>query len=170
MNTQFMSTDSNFMSVEILSLKPIEADTFCDTLYRLSADGLGFSEKALHHYWNIWQRDVIAQAALNQRYVFLAAWQNKKMVGLLLGTPPEGGVGTIIWVLVDQKNQRHGIGKHLLSKAYSHYREMGSHKVKLTVPSKEIIQFYEKQGMEVEGFHKNHWWNMDMWSMAKFLQ
>ena len=157
------------MSVEILSLKPDEAGIFCDTLHRLSAKGLGFTEKALHHYWKSWTEDVVAEAAQHQRYVLLAAWQCKKMVGLLLGTPPEGGVGTIIWVLVAKELQCQGIGKCLLSEAFRRYRQMGVHKVKLTVPSKETVKFYKKQGMEVEGFHKDPWWHMDMWSMGKTI-
>lgn len=157
------------MSVEILAIKPQEAHAFCEKLYDLSADGIGFPEEALHHYRSIWTTDAIAQAARNRQHVLIAAWEGETMVGLLLGAPSEGGVGTIIWVLVARDYQRQGIGRRLFAEACRRYRGMGSHKVKLTVPNKKTVQFYEKQGMHVEGFHVNHWWHMDVWSMGKIL-
>ena len=157
------------MSVKIIPLKQEQAHIFWKKLCSFSGDVLEFPEEALRHFRNSWTEEAIAQAAQNHRHLLLSAWMNREMVGLLLGAPPEGGVGTIIWILVAKEFQHQGIGKSLFSEACKRYREMGGHKVKLTVPSKETVEFYKKQGMQVEGFHENHWWHMDMWSMGKTL-
>ncbi len=157
------------MSFEIIPLKIGETNIFCRALYSLWSKGLGFPEEALNHYKTIWKEDTFKKAVEKSTHVLLSAWEDEKIVGLLVGTPQEGGVGTIIWVLVADKYQRKGIGQSLFLEACRIYRDMKSHKVKLTVPQKETIQFYEKQGMQVEGFHLNHWWNMNVWSMGKIL-
>jgi ribosomal protein S18 acetylase RimI-like enzyme len=157
------------MSIDIRSIKPEDVETFRETLFLLSSDDVGFPEEALQHYWKSWATDAITKAALDPKSVFLGAWEGGAMVGLLMGMAPEGGVGTVVWLLVSRANQRRGIGRRLFHEACRRYREMGSHKVKLTVPSRERATFYEKQGMQVEGFHMNHWWHMDMWSMGMQL-
>ena len=58
------------------------------------------------------------------------------------------------------------VGKALFAEAVKAYREKGAHKIKLTVPQEETVRFYEKQGMELEGVHRNHWWNHDFWAMG----
>lgn len=157
------------MNIEILPIKPEHSSIFYKVLCSFMSDGLGFPEEALHYFRNRWTIDVIEQAAIESQYVILGAWEGERIVGLLLGTPPEGGVGTIIWVLVAREYQRKGIGRQLFEEACERYRNMDGHKVKLTVPNKETVRFYEKLGMSVEGEHRNHWWHVDIWSMGKTL-
>ena len=113
--------------------------------------------------------DAIKNAAAANRHVVLTGWFETELAGVLLGSSPEGGVATIIWLMVDRRYQRRGFGSTLFKYACRLYREMGCHKIKLTVSQKNTIRFYEIQGMQVEGFHKNHWWKMDMWSLGKIL-
>ncbi len=157
------------MSIEIRPLGPAQARVFSEFIHAVSSDGLGFGEEALQYYRDVWTTECIARASQDGRWVVLAAWEAEMMVGLLLGMPPEGGVGTIVWVLVRKDRRRQGIGRRIFEEACRRYRDMGAHKVKLTVPEKKSATFYEKQGMQIEGHHRNHWWHMDMWSMGKSL-
>ena len=100
-------------------------------------------------------------------WIFLEAVDEKDIIiGILMGTPLEGGVGTIIWVLVDNNYQKKGIGRDLFQNAINLYKLKGGHKVKLTVPDEKTTDFYKKNGMRVEGFHSNHWWKQDFWALG----
>ena len=85
------------------------------------------------------------------------------------GTAPEGGVATIIWLMVDPEFQNNKIGSALLTHAKNYYQSLGAHKLKLTVQDKRAASFYEREGLHVECMHQNHWWNLDFWAMACFL-
>jgi ribosomal protein S18 acetylase RimI-like enzyme len=157
------------VSVAISPVQPEEASVVCERFIDLSAEGLGFPEQALGYFRDSLTVDSIAQQAQNPKQVLLAARRKGELVGLLLGTPPEGGVATIVWVLVAPECRREGIGCQMFQEACRRYRDLGCHKVKLTVPNEQTVQFYEKQGMQVEGFHANHWWHVDFWSLGKSL-
>jgi len=158
------------MSVKISLIRPEEAGVVHQRLISLLEEGIGFPEKALCYYRENWTVDIITQRARNTQQVSLAAREQKEeIVGLLLGVPAEGGVATIVWVLVAPEFQRQGIGSKMFREACRCYRGMECHKIKLTVPNKQTVRFYEKQGMQVEGFHADHWWHLDFWSMAKIL-
>ncbi len=133
-------------------------------------DVLGFPRPALDHYWAVWSCQAIKMQLVNPGSVMLAARQGGRLVGILLATPPEGGVGTVIWLLVASALRGKGIGSLLFSEACLCYRRLGCHKVKLTVPSAAAVAFYEKQGMKIEGAHPDHWWRMDFWSMGLLLE
>ena len=157
------------MSVEISTVKPYEANLVWQLLTHVASEELGFPEEALRHYRETWTDEEIAQRAQSQEYVLLAARKDGELIGILIGTPPEGGVGTVPWLLVSPKCRGQGIGNRMFDEACSRYRAMGCHKVKLTAPNKRAVRFYEKQGMRVEGFHANHWWRLDFWALGKNL-
>lgn len=148
-------------------IKISEINIYLEKLNSWLKESLTFPEKAIRNYNNIWNKDFVI-SNLNKA-VFIGAWEKNQLIGLVLGTNIEGGVGTIVWVLVDSKFQEKGIGSALMKKTMNVYKNKGAHKVKLTVPNKDIVKFYEKQGMNKEGVFKNHWWNMDFWSMGKTI-
>jgi ribosomal protein S18 acetylase RimI-like enzyme len=93
-----------------------------------------------------------------------------KVTGICVGAPPEGGVGTMIWLVVAPQFRTQGIGKALFDHLCGYYRGLGCHKIKLTAPNKEAIKFYQGRGMTVEGEHPSHWWGMHVWSLGKQLR
>lgn len=97
----------------------------------------------------------------------ICLFHQEKPIGFSIMSPPEGGVGTLFWLLVDNAYQRQGLGSHLLAHVEEHYQARGCHKVKLTAPSRKACHFYEKKGFMVEGFHPHHWYQLDFWSLAK---
>lgn len=155
------------MNIEISILKPCEASLVWPLVNHIAAKELGFPEEALCFYHQQLTEEEVARRTADLLHVVLAARIDEKLVGALIGTPPEGGVGTILWLLVYAKWREYGIGRHLFCEACRRYQEMGCHKIKLTAPTKHTVRFYEKQGMQVEGFHANHWWNLDFWSLGK---
>jgi GNAT superfamily N-acetyltransferase len=151
----------------IRPVTPAEAKEYCSLLEELVYSTIQLPEAALKNYVEQWTPERVSK--VYNQWVFLIAYSGKHPVGLILGTPPEGGVGTIIWVLVDAGTQGKGIGRLLFEKACDEYRKKGSHKVKLTVPDEKTVRFYEKVGMTLEGVHRMHWWKSDFWAMGKIL-
>ena len=156
------------MNVTIESLSPSDAREFSSAL-TLFAEGSGFSRTALEQYNQRWTAETIASAAQRKECILLAAKESGEIVGLVLGAPPEGGVATIIWLLVAPDHIRKGIGRMLFLEACHRYRSIECHKVKLTTTSRKAVGFYKTQGMHVEGYHPEHWWHMDFWSLGILL-
>ena len=156
------------MSLKIAKVDKSELHVFCTAIHDLARETTNFPQNALVYY-----KTIITEKSLLARYkdtVLLEARQDLELAGLIYGTGIEGGVGTIIWLLVVPKFQKLGIGGKLFNKACDIYKQNKGHKIKLTVPEKKTVEFYEKQGMNLEGFHPNHWWSMDIWSMGKNLK
>ena len=90
-------------------------------------------------------------------------------MGLLLATEGEGGVATVIWLIVDENHRSEGLGKRLMQTAASYYRGRGFHKIKLTVPGLRAKKFYQSIGMKEEGYMVDHWYHTNFWSMGWLL-
>lgn len=127
---------------------------------------LHFSSPMLRYFRNLFSNDIICHKLAHNTLIGYSAAMNNQLAGCLLGTFPEGGVGTIIWLIVDSPFQSLGIGRKLFRKVYDVYKKLGCHKIKLTTNNEKSISFYEKCGMTVEGFHPHHWWGKDFWSLG----
>ena len=151
--------------IEIKEVSQSEISQYLFALRSLINSNINLPEEAKNSYVSQWDEEKIS-LQLN-KWLFLSSQdEDNSTVGVLLGTPIEGGVGTIIWVLVDKKAQNKRIGSQLFRKASDWYKNKGAHKLKLTVPEEKTVEFYTKQGMAVEGEHTNHWWNHKFWSMG----
>jgi len=151
--------------IEIKEVSQPEISQYLFALHSLINSNINLPEEAKNSYVSQWDEEKIS-SQLN-KWLFLSAQDgDNSTVGVLLGTPIEGGVGTILWVLVDKITQNKRIGTQLFEKASIWYKNKGAHKLKLTVPEEKTIKFYTKQGMVVEGEHPNHWWNHKFWSMS----
>jgi ribosomal protein S18 acetylase RimI-like enzyme len=150
--------------MEINHVSPSDAVRYLEALNKLIVTTIKLPDTAIQHYLNQWTVERIKSCL--DSWVFIEARDQDKLEGIVLGTPVEGGVGTIIWLLVSDNNQRQGTGSILFEEACRVYKGKGAHKVKLTVPDEATTGFYIKQGMILEGLHKNHWWNCDFWAMG----
>lgn len=150
--------------MEIYSLQKNECGLYLNKLNEFIKETINLPSAAIDYYLNQWTEEKLQKNLDN--FVFLVAKKNDKIVGLVLGTPCEGGVGTIVWVLVNPKFHKQGIGKSLFNYACKVYKNKKAHKIKLTVPDLETVEFYKKQGMHLEGEHPNHWWGNKFWSMG----
>jgi ribosomal protein S18 acetylase RimI-like enzyme len=128
-----------------------------------------FSAPAKHAYKQAWTEAKIIERIMQPRDLLLVCWDQQKPVGLVSGAVPEAGVGTIIWLLVDAQYRGQHIGQKLLEQGRDYYRQLNCHKLKLTAPSEEARDFYIRQGMSIEGFHPQHWWQADYWALGCFL-
>ncbi|MEQ9187352.1 MAG: GNAT family N-acetyltransferase [Cryomorphaceae bacterium] len=150
--------------MKIEQISPQQAADYVNCLKSLIESTIELPQAAIDHFKGQWSPEGVAENA--DKWLFLLATEKDDYLGLVLGTPPEGGVATIIWLLVDPKKQQRGVGQQLFAKATEIYKQKGAHKVKLTVPKESIVEFYTKQGMTIEGVHRNHWWNQDFWAMG----
>lgn len=143
------------------------------TLYEALLKGTftNFSAQALESYAADWTPEIIAERAAAGRFVMHGAFdETAKAAGLLFGAPPEmTGVGTIIWLGIGDGMRGTGLGTKLMRAAFEEYRARGCHKVKIYTETEAARQFYEKLGMQVEGFHPRHWWQVDFWSLGMQL-
>lgn len=157
------------MNVEIGTAQVGETGMVWKMIERIALSDLDFPEVSLQHYRQGLSDDEILRRIRDPRHVLLVARQDGGFAGLLVGTPPEGGVGTIIWLLVVPECRNEHIGGRLFEEACRRYKAMDCHKLKLTAPTQAARQFYEKQGMTVEGFHPDHWFHISLWSLGMNL-
>jgi RimJ/RimL family protein N-acetyltransferase len=150
--------------MDIVKVPIAEIRNYVEALARLIKSTVNLPDSAIQHFAKEWTDERMKSCI--STWVFLMARDQGEIIGVLLGTPVEGGVGTIIWVLVDKSKQKQGIGGILFKEACEIYKDKGSHKVKLTVPDEQTTKFYIKLGMQLEGVHRNHWWHVDFWSMG----
>jgi GNAT superfamily N-acetyltransferase len=125
-----------------------------------------YTADALSAYRKAWTREKILQKINDQTDFLLCAWDGDNPVGLISGPSPEGGVATIVWLLVDTDYQGKKIGSQLLAQASQYYKSIGCHKLKLTAPSEKARDFYLREGMVQEGFFPSHWWKADFWALG----
>lgn len=149
----------------IRKIEPSESALYLERLEELIRENIVLPAHALEHYCQQFsEKDVFD---LSDKWLFLVAVNREgRFEGLILGSPQEGGVATIVWLLVDKTSQGTGLGKNLFEHACKHYLERGAHKIKLTTSEKQTTHFYEKLGMRQEGYHQNHWWRCDFWAMG----
>lgn len=171
MSTQSMST--NIQEHEKITYRPPnvhQVDTLRTFfLHTLNENFSYFPNAAQLHYSKAWQSVELTRRIEAANDLLLCAWSNDSIAGLISGTAPEGGVGTIVWLTVEKNHQNRRIGAQLLSMAKEHYRQTGAHKIKLTVHDQKAVDFYIREKLVVEALHHNHWWNLNFWSMAYFI-
>lgn len=125
-----------------------------------------YCPQAITAYGTAWTEEILHKRITDGKDLLLTAWLNDKPVGIVSGPPPEGGVGTIVWLLIQEKMRGAHVGSTLFKLACDYYKSIHCHKLKLTAPSQKARDFYHKVGMQEEGFHPQHWWNADYWSFG----
>jgi ribosomal protein S18 acetylase RimI-like enzyme len=149
---------------------PREAEALCTLIRRILISSFPtFSQEAIMDYLKPWTLDRVIARLEYGHDILVAAFVGDEIIGLVSGTAPEGGVGTVVWLLVDARWRGRKAGRALYDAACHAYRDLGAHKMKLTAPSEEAKRFYESCGMRVEGFHPKHWYEMEFFSLGTAL-
>jgi GNAT superfamily N-acetyltransferase len=147
-----------------------EAGDVCTVIQRILTSSFPmFPQEAIEDYLEPWTADRVISRLEHGHDVLIAAYVKDEITGLVSGTAPEAGVGTIIWLLVDARWRGHKVGRALYEAGCHAYRGLGAHKMKLTAPSERAKRFYESCGMRVEGFHPNHWYRLEFFSLGTGL-
>jgi GNAT superfamily N-acetyltransferase len=157
--------------IEVRQLQPADARAiralYLDLLHGTFTH---FPPEAIEKYAAEWTAEIITERAVAGRFVLDGAFNtNGEALGLLFGAPEESGVGTVIWLGVAAGQRSTGIGAKLMQAAFAEYQARGCHKVKVYTETEEAKQFYLKLGMQTEGFHPRHWWQVNFWSLGKQL-
>ena len=146
---------------------PDEAEAVCAVFRRIVTTSFpGFPREAVVAYLEPWTTGQLRARLEGGQGVMIAAFAGTETVGLVSGAPPEAGVGTVAWLLVDADWRGRRVGQALYGAACDAYRSLGAHKMKLTAPSERAARFYERCGMRVEGFHPAHWYRADFFALG----
>jgi GNAT superfamily N-acetyltransferase len=170
MSTQSMSIAQHVNIIDYR--RPVDTDVgmLQAFFHKNMIDNFSYFPKEAHaNYSKPWETESLTRRINEQKDLLLCAFDKEKIVGMVSGTAPEGGVATIIWLTVDPAWQNQKIGARLLERAKTHYRSIGAHKLKLTVHDKKAVAFYQREGMLIEALHPRHWWQLDFWQMVCFL-
>jgi ribosomal protein S18 acetylase RimI-like enzyme len=154
------------MAENIVSLEPSDSRLIIDLFGNLFGKDLPFPPEAVDYFNRSFSKESLIQSSNRSGSLLLGIKYENELAAFVQGSPPEGGVGTIIWLVVSPKLQGCGLGEKLFTAACSHYRSINTHKLKLTAPSSRAVAFYKRIGMREEGFHPAHWWHMDFWSLG----
>src|SRR5258705_4668971 len=101
--------------MEIIKVTQEDINVYLDILKQLIKTTINLPPPAITFFCNQWTEERISDNI--DIWLYLMAKDNNKTDGILLGAPVEGGVGTIIWVLVDKQSQNKGIGSLLFKEA-----------------------------------------------------
>lgn len=87
--------------------------------------------------------------------------------GILFGSRPEGGIGTLVWLAVDPQHRGRGIGGALVDGFATWCRAAGCHKLRVFMTEQPLVGFYRRHGFHCAAFHDAHWWGLDHWEMVR---
>lgn len=129
-----------------------------------------FPQEARTQYTKSWDTDVLLSIIQDENGLLYCACMHEEIIGVIYGNLPEGGVGSIIWLMVHPEYQNKKIGSRLLLHAKHFYQKQNAHKIKLTVQDERAMKFYVREGFIIEAHHKRHWWELDFWAMGYFIK
>ena len=103
--------------------------------------------------------------------IFLAAEKAGNIVGIVMGTVRDDGVGHLGFFGVGSEHRGKGVGSSLLQNFVEEAKRKNAHKVWLfTAPSLQSgIRLYVKAGFVPEGYVRRHSYGLDLIFYSKFL-
>jgi GNAT superfamily N-acetyltransferase len=158
-----MYTENPMKGIDLLPVQASEVEAVFELISTVAQTEIGMPSGALGRYRDSLKGDAAGQPG---KGYLLCGRCRTEVAGVLICTQPEGGVATILWLIVGKNYRGGGLGSDLFQKACQWAKTAGCHKIKLTAASKEAVRFYTQLGMKVEGFHRDHWWHMDFWSLG----
>jgi GNAT superfamily N-acetyltransferase len=104
----------------------------------------------------------------NEYKTICSAKQDDQIVGFAIIDAPYGGVSFCRWLGVLEDHQQKGIGTDLVHKWINLAKSQGCHKIEVA-GQPEAKQFYEKMGLELEGYRKKSYFGIDQYIFGKVL-
>lgn len=101
--------------------------------------------------------------------IVLVAEHNAEIVGFAMLDSLYGGVSFCRWLGVLPAYQRQGIGTKLIQQWENMAYDQGAHKLEV-VGQPTAKKFYEKMGLQLEGFRKSSYFGIDQHLFGKVLQ
>lgn len=103
------------------------------------------------------------------KYCIVAREKGKKdILGFALVDGPYGGVSLCRWLGVLRQHQKQGIGRLLIARWEELARAGKCHKMEVAAQP-TAKEFYEKAGLELEGFRKKSYFGADQYVFGKIL-
>lgn len=160
------------MDIQIDRLKPEELKEFYPVFSRVlatefpcySVENVNYLLGEIYTPFNFeyWIRE-------ETKYCLVARERDKKeIIGFALVDGSYGGVSLCRWLGVRREYQKRGIGRLLIARWEEEARKSHSHKME--VAAQPIAkEFYEKSGLELEGFRKKSYFGADQYVFGKVL-
>ncbi len=156
--------------VDVRPLTVADAPICREAFRRMLSESFAeFPPNARRAYLDDWSEERFAERISNVQRVMLGAFNEAQLIGMLLGSTPEAGIGTIIWLWISVAERNQGVGQTLVENGCGLYRTLDCHKVRVFSSDERNHAFYQRCGMTQEGFHLSHWWGVDFWSLGKVL-
>ncbi|WP_020406911.1 GNAT family N-acetyltransferase [Hahella ganghwensis] len=125
-----------------------------------------FTAQALDSYRRKYSESNMSERIAQSNVVIAGLFDDDKLIGLVIGGAPNGGVASLDWVVVAPDYQGQGLGQKLMRFCFHEYAAVGAHKILLYTETENAKRFYEKCGMALEGVHPNHWWGLTHYCLA----
>src|SRR5688572_7994549 len=105
-----------------------EAEALCALMRQILMTSFPmFPPEAINDYLKPWTPDNVSSRLERGHDILIAAYAADEIIGLVSGPAPEAGVGTIVWLLVDQPWRDLRVGVDLYEAACDAYRNVGAH-------------------------------------------
>lgn len=160
------------MDIGIDLLQPSELRDFYPVFERvLRTEFPCYSEESLHYLLNTIYTKFNFEFWIREKSKFaLVARVNGEgpIVGFALIDEAYGGVSLCRWLGVVREYQRRGIGTDLVKRWFKEARARKCHKMEVAAQS-TAKTFYEKAGLDLEGFRKKSYFGADQYVFGKVI-
>lgn len=156
------------MKIIIRKVKNNEVDKFYD-FFKKSLSPLfpEYNKKEVNFMLTKgWTKERLINSLKNKKKILFSAFDGNKIIGTLEAETPFMGVAFGVWLMVDKKYQRKGIGSQLIEKFEKTVKKMGAHSTYLYTSDKNL-DYYKNRGYEFVGVHKKAWLGQDHYYFAK---
>ena len=119
------------MKVEAILLEQPKVNQIWRLVSQVAKDNIGFPTFALKYFSKKFTENEFSPLVFNDQIPTLIVQQHNKIIGVLIGAAGEGGVGSIIWLVVEPHHHGKGTGKALFNEACAIFRAHRCHKIKL---------------------------------------
>ena len=120
------------MDMNIRRINKADAKNYFNFFALELRKSFNLSDDIYNFYINKWNLDFIKTN--HDNFKFIVSEVESNIVGILMGSPEEGGVATIFWILVKESHSQRGIGKSLFKTScnYFKYHYIGTSQISLS--------------------------------------
>lgn len=161
---------NNFMEVQITTLTEKEVFLFWQTFAAvMRSEFPGYTPDVIDYFLNkIYTLRNFQYWIGNKLKTIIVAKVDGQIVGFAVIDEPYGGVSFCRWLGIKKDYQRKGMGRKLIEAWIDLALSWGCHKVEIA-SQPEAKGFYEKVGLQLEGYRKLSYFGIDQYIFGKVI-
>jgi len=129
-----------------------------------------YKQETIEAYIKSYDEIYFTKVMGNQRNCVFGAYDNDKLLGVIILKPDNGGVVYVDWLVVKKEAREEGVGSLLLKKADQWALTNKYHYFYLYTETDKNIDFYTKRGFVYIGKHENSWFGETEHILGKQLR